>query len=445
MKEKSRISLVVIGHVDAGKSTTTGHLIYKCGTIDARALAKLAQEAKDLGKESFQFAFVMDKMKASRERGVTIDISLSRFETLSKAITVIDAPGHRDFIKNMISGTSQADAALLIVSAASGEFEAGISKNGATREHLLLAYTLGVRQLIVAVNKMDVDSVGFKESRFLEVKSEMMNILKKIGFNAEKVPFVPIVGFAGDNLTEPSKNLSGWYNGPTLIDAIDSLETPKRPIDKPLRLPVQDVFTIPGIGIVVTGRVESGVLKPGMTIKVAPSNSSGDIRSVEMHHNSVSDAFPGDNVGCNVRGISAKEMKRGSVIGNSKDDPPMEAVSFVAQIIVISHQNEIRAGYCPIIDCGTSHVACKFEKLIAKVNKRDGKVIEENPEFIKNGDSAMVQFVPTKPLVVETYAEFPSLGRFAVRDSNCTVAVGIVKEVTKRVSIVAKGGKVNKS
>lgn len=339
----------------------------------------------------------------------------------------------------MITGTTQADAAILIVSASIGEFESGISKNGSTREHLMLAYTLGVRQLIIAINKMDSENVAFSEKRYNEIKTEVTAILTKIGWKTDNVPFVPIAGLSGFNLTEACDKMP-WYSGPTLLAAIDGLQTPPRPTDKPLRMPIQDVYTIPGVGVVSSGRVESGTLKPAMTVKVAPSNIVGDVRSVEMHHLSVPEAKPGDNVGCNVRGFTAKDMKRGSVMGDAKNDPPVEAVSFVAQIIVINHPNEIRKGYAPIVDCGTSHVACQFAKILSKVDRRTGKVLEENPEFIKNGDSAMVEFIPSKPMIVETYAEFPSLGRFACRDMKTTVAVGVIKSVTKKVIETKKGG-----
>jgi len=327
---------------------------------------------------------------------------------------------------------------MLIVSAAKGEFEAGISKNGSSREHVMLAYTLGVRQLIVAVNKMDSDTVDFDESRYNEVKTEMSAILKKVGFSPEKVPFVPISGFNGDNLTERCAKM-GWYTGPTLIDAIDALTAPTRPNDKPLRLPIQDVYKIPGVGTVCTGRIESGTLSNGELIQIAPSNVVTDVKSIEIHHTAIPKAFCGDNVGFNVRNIAVKELKRGFVVGSAKDDAPLEAASFIAQIIVLNHPGEIRVGYTPIVDAHTSHVACKFNKLISKLDRRSGNVLEENPVSIKTGDSALVEVVPLKPMVVEVYSAYPQLGRFAIRDMKCTVAVGVVKEVTKKTP--AKGTK----
>jgi elongation factor 1-alpha len=303
-KEKVHINIVVIGHVDAGKSTTTGHLIYKCGGIDKRTIEKFEKEAKEIGKASFKYAWVLDKLKAERERGITIDIALWKFETGKYYFTIIDAPGHRDFIKNMITGTSQADCAVLVVAAGQGEFEAGIDKNGQTREHALLAYTLGVKQLIVVVNKMDDKSVNWGEARFNEIKSEVSNFIKKIGYNPEKVPFVPISGWLGDNMLERSTNLP-WYKGPTLLEALDAIQEPKRPIDKPLRIPLQDVYKIGGIGTVPVGRVETGVLKPGAVVTFAPVNLTTEVKSVEMHHEALPQATPGDNVGFNVLNVES--------------------------------------------------------------------------------------------------------------------------------------------
>jgi len=442
-KDKTHINVVVVGHVDAGKSTTTGHLIYKCGGIDKRTIEKFEKEAKEMGKSSFKYAWVLDKLKAERERGITIDIALWKFETTKYYFTIIDAPGHRDFIKNMITGTSQADVAILVIAAGTGEFEAGIAKNGQTREHALLAYTLGVKQMIVLVNKMDDKSVNWGEARFNEIKNETSSFVKKIGYNPETIPFVPISGWLGDNMLERSANLT-WYKGPTLLEALDAIKEPKRPSDKPLRIPLQDVYKIGGIGTVPVGRVETGVLKPGMVVTFAPAMVTTEVKSVEMHHEALESANPGDNVGFNVKNVAVKDIRRGFVCGDSKNDPPAETDNFVAQVIVLNHPGLIHNGYAPVLDCHTAHIACKFHEILTKVDRRSGKELEKEPKNIKSGDAAMVKLVPSKPMVVETFTEYPPLGRFAVRDMRQTVAVGVIKEVTRKVKD-AKGGAATKA
>ncbi|CCE91408.1 elongation factor 1-alpha TDEL_0C05190 [Torulaspora delbrueckii] len=449
-KDKSHVNVVVIGHVDSGKSTTTGHLIYKCGGIDKRTIEKFEKEAAELGKGSFKYAWVLDKLKAERERGITIDIALWKFETPKYQVTVIDAPGHRDFIKNMITGTSQADCAILIIAGGVGEFEAGISKDGQTREHALLAYTLGVRSLIVAVNKMD--SVKWDESRFQEIVKETSNFIKKVGYNPKNVPFVPISGWNGDNMIEATTNApwykgweketkSGVVKGKTLLEAIDSIEPPARPTDKPLRLPLQDVYKIGGIGTVPVGRVETGVIKPGMVVTFAPAGVTTEVKSVEMHHEQLEAGLPGDNVGFNVKNVSVKEIRRGNVCGDSKNDPPKASESFNATVIVLNHPGQISAGYSPVLDCHTAHIACRFDELLEKNDRRSGKKLEDSPKFLKSGDAALVKFIPSKPMCVEAFTDYPPLGRFAVRDMRQTVAVGVIKSVVK----TDKAGKVTKA
>lgn len=443
-QEKTHINIVVIGHVDSGKSTTTGHLIYKCGGIDKRTIEKFEKEAQEMGKGSFKYAWVLDKLKAERERGITIDISLWKFETAKYYVTIIDAPGHRDFIKNMITGTSQADCAVLVVAAGVGEFEAGISKNGQTREHALLAFTLGVKQLIVGVNKMDSTEPPYSEARYTEIQKEVSAYIKKIGYNPDAVPFVPISGWHGDNMLEASPKMSwfkGWkvtkadkkdYAGVTIMEALDNIDPPKRPTDKPLRLPLQDVYKIGGIGTVPVGRVETGTIKAGMVVTFAPVNLTTEVKSVEMHHTTLEEAYPGDNVGFNVKNVSVKDIRRGNVAGDSKNDPPKETEEFKAQVIILNHPGQINAGYAPVVDCHTSHIACKFRELLEKIDRRSGKKLEENPANVKSGDAAIVNMVPQKPMCVEAFSDYAPLGRFAVRDMRQTVAVGVIKEVKKR-------------
>ncbi|KAF8670424.1 hypothetical protein HU200_050725 [Digitaria exilis] len=399
-KEKVHINIVVIGHVDSGKSTTTGHLIYKLGGIDKRVIERFEKEAAEMNKRSFKYAW-----------------------TNKYYCTVIDAPGHRDFIKNMITGTSQADCAVLIIDSTTGGFEAGISKDGQTREHALLAFTLGVRQMICCCNK-------YSKARYDEIVKEVGSYLKKVGYNPDKIPFVPISGFEGDNMIERSTNLD-WYKGPTLLEALDQINEPKRPSDKPLRLPLQDVYKIGGIGTVPVGRVETGVLKPGMVVTFGPTGLTTEVKSVEMHHESMQEALPGDNVGFNVKNVAVKDLKRGYVASNSKDDPAKEAANFTAQVIIMNHPGQIGNGYAPVLDCHTSHIAVKFSELLTKIDRRSGKELESAPKFLKNGDAGFVKMIPTKPM-------YPPLGRFAVRDMRQTVAVGVIKSVEKKDPTGAK-------
>ncbi|KAI8064422.1 P-loop containing nucleoside triphosphate hydrolase protein [Gongronella butleri] len=429
VQDKAHINVVFIGHVDSGKSTTAGHLIYKCSSVDQSTIEKFEMEAAEIGKGSFKYAWVLDKLKA--ERGYHV--------------TVIDAPGHRDFIKNMITGTSQADCGILIIGAGSGEFEAGFSKDGQTREHALLTFTLGVRQLIVAINKMY--ATNWSEDRFNKVVIEAKSFIKKIGYNSESVPFVPISGWHGDNLLEESRNMpwyKGWSkdtkSGKTLLDAIDAIDPPTRPSDKPLRLPLQDVYKIGGIGTVPVGRVETGVIKAGMVVTFAPVNITSEIKSVEMFHEQLIEGRPGDNIGFYVQNDSVRDICRGNVCSDSKNDPAKAAGSFTAQVIVLNHPNQICAGYTSVLDCHTAHIACKFTELLMKIDRRTGAVVENTPEGLMSGETAIVRMVPSKPMCVESFSKWPPLGRFTVRDLRQTVAVGVVKEVEK----VDRSGKVTK-
>jgi len=426
--EKPHLNLVVIGHVDHGKSTTVGHLFSLTGAIDARTAKTYEEEAKKLGKETFKFAWVLDRLKEERERGLTIDVAYLKFETPKYFFTIIDAPGHRDFIKNMITGASQSDAAILLISAKRGEFEAGIGPGGQTREHAFLAYTLGVSQMVVAINKMDDASVDWKQERYDEIKNEISRMLKMSGFNPEKIRFVPTSGWTGDNLAKKSEKMP-WYKGPTLFEALDEMTVPPKPIKKPLRLPIQDIYTITGIGSVPVGRVETGVLKEGDTVVFMPSNVQSLVKSIETHHVKVPQALPGDNIGFNVRGISKNDVHRGDVAGHP-DNPPTVAKEFIGQIIVIHHPTAIAAGYSPVLHSNTGQISCRFKELIAKLDPRTGQTIEENPAFLKTGDGAIVRFEPIQPIAVETYADFPELGRFAIRDMGTTVAAGVIKEIS---------------
>ncbi|MEM4943601.1 MAG: translation elongation factor EF-1 subunit alpha [Saccharolobus sp.] len=427
MSQKPHLNLIVIGHIDHGKSTLVGKLLMDRGFIDEKTIKEAEEAAKKLGKESEKYAFLLDRLKEERERGVTINLTFMRFETKKYFFTIIDAPGHRDFVKNMITGASQADAAILVVSAKKGEYEAGMSAEGQTREHIILAKTMGLDQLIVAINKMDLTEPPYDEKRYKEIVDQLTKFMKSYGFNMNKVKFVPVVAPTGDNVTHRSENMK-WYNGPTLEEYLDQLELPPKPIDKPLRIPIQDVYSISGVGTVPVGRVESGVLKVGDKIVFMPAGKVGEVRSIETHHTKLEKAEPGDNIGFNVRGVEKKDIKRGDVAGHP-NNPPTVADEFTARIIVIWHPTALANGYTPVIHVHTASVACRISELVSKLDPRTGQEVEKNPQFLKQGDVAIVKFKPIKQLCVEKYSEFPPLGRFAMRDMGKTVGVGVIIDV----------------
>lgn len=423
MPAKPHLNLVFIGHVDHGKSTTVGRILHDTGSIDPHELENLKKLAEQMGKATFEFAFVMDQVKEERERGLTIDVAHKRFDTDKYYFTIIDAPGHRDFVKNMITGTSQADAAVLVVGGAEGP-------QTQTREHIFLARTLGVEQLIVAINKMDATKPEYDEKRFKSIKDEVTTLLKSVGYKVDKIPFIPISAYKGDNVVKPSTKL-GWYKGPTLVAALNEIQVPPKPTDKPLRLPIQDVYSITGAGTVPVGRVETGVLKVGMKVHFMPADKVGEVKSIEMHHEQIQQAEPGDNVGFNVRGVDKKDLRRGDVAGPT-DTPPTVAKSFIAQIVVLNHPSVITVGYTPVFHAHTAQVACTFEEIQKSLDPKTGATKQEKPDFLKTGDAAIVKIRPTKPMVIEAAKQFPQMGRFAIRDMGQTVAAGQVIEVEKR-------------
>ena len=426
-KEKPHLNLVIIGQVDHGKSTSIGHLFYDAGVVSEKTIQQFEEEAKRMGKEAFKYAWVLDKFKEERERGLTIDLSFWKFETPKYFFTVIDAPGHRDFVKNMVTGASQADAAVLFISAKRGEYEAGTNPGGQTREHAFLAKTLGVDQVVVAVNKMDDPTVNWSQQRYDEVKDGVSRLLRLVGYNVANINFVPTSGWTGDNLMKRSDKMP-WYKGPTLFEALDQFVVPTKPLDKPLRIPVQEVYSIRGVGTVPVGRVETGVLYNDREVVFMPSKLTGEVKSIETHYVRIEKAEPGDNIGFNVKGINREQIKRGEVAGYL-DNPPKVANSFLGQIIIIHHPTAIAQGYTPVLHIHTSQIAVRFAQLVAKLDPRTGQPIENNPSYLKTGDAAIVKFEPLEPVALEVFSEIPQLGRFAIRDMGTTIAAGVVREI----------------
>jgi elongation factor 1-alpha len=429
------MNLVVVGHVDNGKSTIVGHLLVDMGVIDQRTIDAFAKESEATGKgDTFKYAWVLDSIKDERERGITIDLAFQKFETSKYFYTLIDAPGHRDFIKNMITGASEADAAVLVVSTKPGETEAATDPGGQAREHAFLSRTLGVSQLIVALNKMD-DS-NYTEARYKEVKEIVEKMLKLVGYNTSKINFIPVSGWKGDNLLKKSDKMP-WYKGPTLGEALDLFDPPEKPIGKPLRIPIQDVYSITGVGTVPVGRVETGILKANDKVVVMPSGVTGEVKSIETHHTQMESAEAGDNIGFNLRGVDKKSIKRGDVIG-PVNNPPSVAKEFEAQIIVIHHPTAMAPGYTPVLHAHTAQVAATISEFVAKIDPKTGGALEEKPKFLKTGDAAIVRIKPVRPLAIETFKEFPEIGRFALRDMGTTIAAGVIKSITEKFDPSAK-------
>ncbi len=409
-KEKEHMNLAFIGHVDHGKSTLVGHLLLQSGAIAEQQLAK--------GEDKFRF--VMDKLTEERERGVTIDLAHARFDTPKYEFTIVDCPGHRDFVKNMITGASQADAAVLVVA-----IDDGVMPQ--TKEHAFLARTLGINQLIIAINKMDL--VKYDEGKFNDLKQEVSDLIKTVAYKPSEIDFIPLSAFEGDNITKLSEN-TPWYKGPTLVESLDKFTSPEKPTNLPLRVPIQDVYSITGVGTVPVGRVETGIMKKGDNVIFEPAGKSGEVKSIEMHHEMLDMAEPGDNVGFNVRGVGKNDIRRGDVAGHT-DNAPSVAKEFTAQIVVLQHPGVITVGYTPVFHCHTAQVACTFLELQKKLDPATGQVKEENPDFLKTGDAAFVVVKPTKPMVIEKIKDIPHMGRFAIRDMGQTVAAGMCIDMVK--------------
>jgi elongation factor 1-alpha len=426
-KEKPHINLIIIGHVDHGKSTSIGHLFYDAGAIDEKYAKDMEAEAKSIGKESFKYAWLLDRLKEERERGITIDLAFYKLETPKNFFTVIDSPGHRDFVKNMVTGASQADGAILLISAKKGEFEAGTNPGGQTREHAFLAYTLGVRQVVVAVNKMDDPTVAWSEQRFQEVRDGVTTLLKLVGYDTSKTNFVPTSGWGGDNLVKRSANMA-WYKGPTLLEALDNFVMPAKPFDKPLRLPVQEVYTIRGVGTTPVGKIETGMLKLNEDVVFMPSGEKGKVNSIETHYTRMESAGPGDNIGFNVKGVDRDKVKRGDVVSHV-NTPCKVAKAFRGRIFIIHHPTAVGPGYTPVLHIHTAQIAVKFEAIESKLDARTGQVVEQNPTYLRTGEAAVVKFVPLQPIAIEAFKDFPQLGRFALRDMGTTIGAGVVLEV----------------
>ena len=424
-KEKPNMNVVFVGHVDAGKSTVVGRLLYDTGAVPEQEMTKLREEAVKHGKVGFEFAYVMDKIKEERERGVTIDLAYRKILTQKFQITIIDAPGHRDFVKNMITGASQADAAILVISGPSGV-------EAQTTEHLWLLRTMGVKNIAVAINKMD--AIGYDESKFSKIKADVSKLLQQVGIKAENTTFLALAGLKGDNVAKKSAHMP-WYKGPTVLEQFDLFPKPELPTNLPMRMPVQDVYEITGIGTVPVGKIETGIMRVGQKVKVLPGRTGkgidGEVKTIEMHHETMPEAQAGDNVGINVRGVGKKDIARGDVICDASQPIPV-VEEFIAMVTVINHPTVLAKGYTPVFHIHTAQVPCQFVELIAQYDPKTMQVIKENPDFLKNNDVAKVRIKPQGNLCLETQKDNPYTSRFAVRDAGATVAAGFCVEIVKK-------------
>jgi elongation factor 1-alpha len=423
--EKPTMNVVFVGHVDHGKSTCVGQLMFQSGTIPENEMKKLVEEAKKQGKPGFEFAYVMDKIKEERERGVTIDLAYQKLITPKRQITIIDAPGHKDFVKNMITGASQADAAFLTIAAKEGV-------QPQTKEHLWLLRTMGVQQIAVSINKMD--TVDYKEEAFNKAKEDVSELLKGVGIDASKTVFLAVSGLKGDNVGKKSENMP-WYKGPTILEQLDLFDEPKKPTDLPMRMPVQDVYDITGIGTVPVGKIETGIMKIGQKVIVLPGRSgtgvAGEVKTIEMHHEQLQEAPSGFNVGINVKGVGKKDIARGDVISDAAK-PPTIAAEFTAQIAIINHPTVVAKGYTPVFHVHTAQVPCQLIEIVHKIDPTSGQPMEGKVDFLKNGDVAICKFKPIGNLVIEESATNPHMARFAIRDAGATVAAGVCQKVVEK-------------
>ena len=421
-KTKPGINVVFVGHVDHGKSTTVGRLFFDSGLVSEQEMTKFKEEAAKYGKAGFEFAYVMDNLKEERERGVTINLSYKKIITQKFEVTIIDAPGHKDFVKNMITGASQADAAFLTVSA-----DGGVQPQ--TKEHVWLLRTMGVRNLAVLVNKMD--TVNYAEDKFNKVVEDVTAVIKQAGYKPAEVQFLAGSALKGDNIVKRSDKMA-WYKGPTVVEQIDKFPAPEKPTGLPMRMPIQDVYEITGIGTVPVGKIETGIMKIGQKVIILPGRSGtgieGEVRSIEAHHEQLKEAEAGDNVGINLRGVGKKDMARGDVICDASN-PASIVEEFEAQIAVINHPTVIAKGYTPVFHVHTAQVPCQFVELKARLDPATGQVAQENPDFLKNGDVAIVRIKPIGNLVLESADKNPHMARFAIRDAGVTVAAGVCKSL----------------
>ncbi|XP_069462838.1 HBS1-like protein isoform X1 [Ambystoma mexicanum] len=425
---KQLLNLVVIGHVDAGKSTLMGHLLYLLGNVNKRTMHKYEQDSKKAGKASFAYAWVLDETGEERQRGVTMDVGMTKFETKTKIITLMDAPGHKDFIPNMITGAAQADVAVLVVDASRGEFEAGFEAGGQTREHGLLVRSLGVTQLAVAVNKMD--QVSWEHERFKEITSKLGHFLKQAGFKETDVAYIPTSGLGGENLITKSQlsELTQWYKGPCLTEQIDSFKSPQRSVEKPFRLCASDVFKDQGAGFCVTGKIEAGYVQTGDKLLAMPPNESCTVKGITLHDEPVDWAAAGDQVSLTLTGMDIIKINVGCVFCGTKE-PIRACTRFRARVLIFNFEIPITQGFPVLLHYQTISEPATITKLVSVLHKSSGEVVKKKPKCLTKGQNALIELQTHRPIAIELYKDFKELGRFMLRYSGSTIAAGVVTEI----------------
>lgn len=423
IQKKPHINTIFIGHIDHGKSTLVGRLVLDTGHIPHTLVDKYKKEGETKGKESFALAFVMDSLKEERERGITIEVGYIPLYTNKFNFTLIDAPGHWDYVKNMITGASQADSAVLVV-----DVNEGIQEQ--TDEHLYISKSLGIKELIVAINKMDASTPRYSKERFNEVQKETITFLKKHNIDINKISIIPTSGLIGDNVVKKGDTLS-WYDGPTLLEALNDFTEPIRLIKLPLRIPIEKVYSIKGVGTVASGKIETGMLTIGDKIVFNPSGKIGRVKSIKMSNELITNGRSGDNLGFCITDLNKNDIRRGYVAGHL-ESPPTIAKKFLAKIAIEIHPSVIKAGYTPVFHAHTSDVSCIIEEILQKLDPKTGEITEENPLFISSGDTAIVKIKPTRPLVIESVKKIPQLGRFIIRDFGRTIGSGLCLKILEK-------------
>ncbi|CAJ2675965.1 unnamed protein product [Trifolium pratense] len=428
--KKRHLNVVFIGHVDAGKSTTGGQILFLSGQVDDRTIQKYEKEAKDKSRESWYMAYIMDTNEEERVKGKTVEVGRAHFETDTTRFTILDAPGHKSYVPNMISGASQADIGVLVISARKGEFETGYERGGQTREHVQLAKTLGVTKLLVVVNKMDDPTVNWSKERYDEIESKMVPFLKQSGYNVKKdVSFLPISGLMGLNIkTRLDKSHCSWWDGPCLFESLDSIEVPMGDPQSPFRMPIIDKFK--DMGTVVMGKVESGTIKDGDSLLIMPNKDHVKVVAIYIDEKRVNIAGPGENLRVRLSGIEEEDLLSGFVL-SSAANPISTVTEFVAQLQILELLDNaiFTAGYKAVLHVHSVVEECEIVELLEQIDPKTRKPIKKKVLFVKNGAIVLCRVQVNNVICVEKFSDFPQLGRFTLRTEGKTVAVGKITAI----------------